>query len=62
MNQNRDLFDQNVPGAFQRKLLKLVLECTRGASEHCYGTFSSPQAKDVSGVYRRGMIEDQLPA
>jgi len=38
----------------------MIYDACRNASEHCYGRFSSKGvAKDVSGHYRRGLIEDQ---
>ena len=60
MSTNSDLFDQNVPIKLQKALLRLVFAGCKTASDHCYGTFrSNVVAKDVSGVYRRGVIEDQ---
>ena len=38
----------------------MVFECTKDASAHCFGSFASRHiAKDVSGHYRRGLIEDK---
>lgn len=60
MSKNSDLFDQHVTTSLQRSFLKMVFECTKDASEHCFGSFDSRQvAKDVSGIYRRGLIEDK---
>lgn len=57
---NSGIFDNNISVKLQRKLLALVFESCKTASEHCFGSFSSHRvAKDVSGVYRRGRIEDQ---
>jgi hypothetical protein len=57
---NSTIFDNNVSVRLQKKLLTLIFESCKTASEHCFGSFSSRQvAKDVSGVYRRGRIEDQ---
>jgi hypothetical protein len=57
---NSDLFDQSVSAQLQKAILKLIFEGCKTASEHCYGNFNSTRiAKDVSGVYRRGVIEDQ---
>ena len=57
---NSTIFDNNFPVRLQKKLLTLVFESCKTASEHCFGSFSSRRvAKDVSGVYRRGLIEDQ---
>lgn len=58
---NVELFDEHVPDRLQIKLLTLVFESCKSASEHCFGTFGSRQvAKDLSGVYRRAIIEDQM--
>lgn len=57
---NSQLFDLHVPVQLQKNLSTLVFESCKSASEHCYDSFSSRRvAKDVSGHYRRGRIEDQ---
>src|ERR1700734_132264 len=57
---HKDIFNNDVPDKLQRAMLDMVFDACANASDHCYGTFSSDRvAKDVSGVYRRGLIEDQ---
>ncbi len=53
------MFDQHVLLKLQRGLLRAVLENYKAASSHCYSNFQPPQAKDLSGDYRRAKIEDE---
>lgn len=56
---NVRIFDEHVPLRLQKALLKSIFDNYKAASEHCYGTFQPPQAKDLSGIYRRAKIEDE---
>jgi hypothetical protein len=58
--ENVAFFNQHVPEKVQRALLQRILQCYRDASQHCYKHFRSAQAKDLSGHYRRGRIEDEM--
>jgi hypothetical protein len=59
-DQNVPFFNLNVPEKIQKALLQRILQCYRDASQHCYKHFRPAQAKDVSGHYRRGRIEDEM--
>lgn len=57
---NEKFFDQNTSPRFQKSIARLVLENYRASSRFVYRHFAGPQAKDLSGVYRRAMIEENL--
>ena len=59
LSHNVCLFDQHVPSRLQKALLRSIFNNYRAASEHCYNNFQQPQAKDLSGSYRRAKIEDE---
>jgi hypothetical protein len=59
-DENVAFFNQHVPEKVQKALLQRILQCYRDASQHCYKHFRPAQAKDVSGHYRRGRIEDEF--
>jgi len=61
MNQNAKVFDANVPARLQYALTKSVLENYKEASRFCFRHFAAPQAKDLSGFFRRAKIEDEMP-
>src|ERR1700736_2004994 len=60
MVSNQAFFDEQVPQRVQRSLLKSTLENYKESSRYCYRNFAVPQAKDLSGVYRRAKIEDEF--
>ena len=49
----------HVPRIVQRALLISVFENYAQASRYCWRYFSNPQAKDLSGNYRRAKIEEE---
>ena len=57
---NSDFFNRDVSERFQRAVTKLTLENYRQASRFCYRNFAEPQAKDLSGVFRRARIEEDF--
>ena len=57
---NTRIFDQNVPRRLQHSLAKSVLESCKQASRFCFRNFSYPQAKDLSGVFCRAKIEEEM--
>lgn len=57
---NVDFFDHNISLRVQKAVARLVCENYRQASRFVYRHFSGPQAKDLSGHYRRAMIEEDL--
>jgi hypothetical protein len=57
---HREFFDQNVPARLQRALTKSILENCKEASRFCFRHFAAPQAKDLSGDFRRAKIEDEF--
>jgi hypothetical protein len=59
MISNIELFDQQVPLKFQRAVLQSILSKYQEASRYCYKNFNHNQAKDLSGVYRRTLIEEE---
>jgi hypothetical protein len=60
MSTNSQFFDDHVPQRVQKALVKCVFENYKEASRHCYRYFAGPQAKDLSGVYRRAKIEEEF--
>jgi hypothetical protein len=56
---NAELFDQYVLERLQRSLLKVIFENYRSSSRYCWRNFQPPQAKDLSGAYRRARIEEE---
>ncbi|MCI0347942.1 MAG: hypothetical protein L0Z53_00820 [Acidobacteriales bacterium] len=61
MSNNGTVFNENVPARLQYALTKSILENYKQASRYCFRHFASPQAKDLSGVFRRAKIEDEMP-
>ncbi|MGH9447325.1 MAG: hypothetical protein ACRD3O_16555, partial [Terriglobia bacterium] len=57
---NVKFFDQNVSMRLQKAFARLVCENYRASSRFVYRHFAGPQAKDLSGNYRRAMIEENL--
>jgi hypothetical protein len=57
---NASFFDRNVPNEIQKSVLRLILEEYASSSRYCFRHFSAPQAKDLSGVFRRAKIEENL--
>lgn len=55
-------FHGTFPKPVLASILKAIFQDYRDASEHCFSSFRFPQAKDVSGHYRRGKVEDDLLA
>jgi hypothetical protein len=60
-SEQSDFFDRNVSTRLQRALTKSILENCKQASRFCWRNFAAPQAKDLSGNYRRAKIEDEFP-
>jgi hypothetical protein len=50
-----------VPYRVQKAFLKCIFENCKESSRFCYRHFAPPQAKDLSGSYRRAKIEDDFP-
>jgi hypothetical protein len=59
MVSNIELFDQHVPRKFQKAILQSLLSNYKEASRYCWKNFHPNQAKDLSGIYRRTLIEEQ---
>jgi len=56
---NAEFFDRNVPIRLQKALLRSLFESYKETSRYCWRHFQPPQAKDLSGTYRRAKIEDE---
>jgi hypothetical protein len=56
---NLEFFDDHVPRKLQNALLRSVFENYAEASRYCWRNFTAPQAKDLSGTYRRARIEEE---
>jgi hypothetical protein len=57
---NKSVFDHDVPNRLQYSLTKSVLENYRQSSRFVFRNFAPPQAKDLSGVFRRAKIEEEM--
>ncbi|PWU12128.1 MAG: hypothetical protein C5B51_01225 [Terriglobia bacterium] len=60
MTANSAFFDKYFPQRIQRALVKCIFENYKESSRYCFRHFGAPQAKDLSGVYRRARIEDEF--
>jgi hypothetical protein len=56
---NREFFDDHVSRRLQGALLRSIFENYAEASRYCWRHFATPQAKDLSGTYRRAKIEEE---
>jgi hypothetical protein len=57
---NINAFDRAVPARLLYSLTKSILENYKQSSVFCFRHFAAPQAKDLSGVYRRAKIEEEM--
>src|SRR5208282_2529157 len=57
---NINTFDRAIPARLLYSLTKSILENYKQSSVFCFRHFAVPQAKDLSGVYRRAKIEEEM--